>query len=73
MRTGSFAGLKQSGLGVNHHPHLEPRLMKRYSYTSTAPLSLCGLLLDELYLPSARLFFSVLCQPRVFLAPQGFS
>jgi len=31
------------------HPHLLPSLKKEYSYTSTLPLDLNGLLLGEIY------------------------
>jgi hypothetical protein len=31
------------------HPNVSPRLKKEYSYTSTPPLGLRGLLKDELY------------------------
>jgi len=48
--TGSFPGLKRPGRGVDHPPHLAPRLKKKYSYTSTPPLGLRGLFYDELYL-----------------------
>jgi hypothetical protein len=44
MDTGSLPGLKRPGRGVDHAPHLEPRLKKEYSYTSTPPLGLRGLL-----------------------------
>jgi hypothetical protein len=40
---GSFPGVKQSGRGIDHPPHLAPRLKKEYSYTSTPPLGLHGL------------------------------
>jgi hypothetical protein len=43
MRTGSFPGVKPPGRGVDHLPHLVPRLNKEYSYTSTPPLGLRGL------------------------------
>jgi hypothetical protein len=39
-----FPGVKRPGRGVNHPPHLAPRLKKEYSYTSTPPLGLRGLL-----------------------------
>jgi len=45
MGTGSFSGVKRLGRGVDHPPHLAPRLKKEYSYTSTPPLGL-----SELYL-----------------------
>jgi hypothetical protein len=38
MGTGSFSGVKRPGRGVDHLPHLAPRLKKEYSYTSTPPL-----------------------------------
>jgi hypothetical protein len=37
MGTGSFPEVKLPGLGVDHPPHLAPRLKKGKSYTSTAP------------------------------------
>jgi len=40
MGTGSFLGEKRPGRGVDHPPHLAPRLKKEYSYTSTSPLGL---------------------------------
>ena len=44
MGTGSFPGVKRPGRGVDHPPHLAPRLKKEYFYTSTLPLVLRGLL-----------------------------
>jgi len=44
MGTGSFPGVKRPECGVDHPPHLTPRLKKEYSYTSTPPLGQCGLL-----------------------------
>ena len=41
--TGSFLGVKWPGRGVDHPPHLAPRLKKEYCYTSTPPLGLRGL------------------------------
>jgi hypothetical protein len=46
--TESFPELKRPGCGVDHPPHLAPRLKKKY--TSTPPLGLRGLFYDELYL-----------------------
>jgi len=46
----SFQGVKRPGRGVDHPPHLAPRLKKEYSYTSAPPLGLRGLLQGELYL-----------------------
>ena len=40
----TFQGVKRSGRGVNHPPHLGPRSKKEQSYTSTPPLGLRGLL-----------------------------
>ena len=37
MRTRSLPGVKRPGRGVDHPPHLAPRLKKEYSYTSTTP------------------------------------
>ena len=50
MGTGSFPGLKRPGSGVDHPPHLAPRLKKEQSYTFTPPLGLRGLLQGELCL-----------------------
>ena len=41
---GSISGVKQPSSGVDHTLHLSPRLKKVYSYTSTPPLWLRGLL-----------------------------
>jgi hypothetical protein len=38
MGTGSFPGIKHPARGVNHPPHLAPRLKKEQSYTSALPL-----------------------------------
>jgi hypothetical protein len=35
MGTGSFPAVKRPGRGLNHPPHLAPRLKKEYSYTSS--------------------------------------
>jgi len=43
MGTGSFPGVKRPGRGVDHPPHLAPRLKKVWSYTSAPPLRLLGL------------------------------
>jgi len=43
MGTGSFPEVKQPGRGIDHYPHLAPRLKEEYSYTSSPPLGLCGL------------------------------
>jgi hypothetical protein len=45
-----FPEVMRSGLGLDHSPHLAPRLKKEYSYTSTPPLCLRGLFLGEIYL-----------------------
>ena len=50
MGTGSFQGVKRPGRGIDHPPHLAPRLKKQQSYTSAPPLGLRGLLQSELYL-----------------------
>ena len=50
MGTGFFPGAKRSGRGVDHPPHLAPRLKKEYSYTFTPPLGLRGLFWGDLYL-----------------------
>jgi hypothetical protein len=44
MDTWFYPVVKLPGRGVDHPPHLAPRLKKEYSYTSTLPLSLRGLL-----------------------------
>jgi hypothetical protein len=44
MGTASYPGVRRPGRGVDHPPHLAPRLKKEYSYTSTLPLGLRGLL-----------------------------
>jgi len=46
----SLPEVKQSRLGLEHPPHLAPKLKKEYSYTSTPPLALHGLFQGELYL-----------------------
>ena len=38
MGTGSFPGVKRQERGVDHPPHLAPRLKEEYSYTSAPPL-----------------------------------
>jgi len=48
MGTVSFPAVKRPERGVDHPPHLAPRLKKQYSYTSTPPLGLCGPLYGEL-------------------------
>ena len=40
---GSFPDVKRPRRGVDHPPHLVPRLKKEYSYISTPPLGLSGL------------------------------
>jgi len=50
MGTVSLPGVKRPGRGVDHRPHLVPRLKKEYGYTSTPPLDLRGLLWGKLYL-----------------------
>jgi hypothetical protein len=42
MGTGSFLGVKQPGRGVDHPPHLAPRLKKELRYTVIFPLGLRG-------------------------------
>ena len=41
--TGSFPGVMRPGRGVDHPPHLVPKLRKEYGYTCTSPLGLRGL------------------------------
>jgi len=43
MRTKSFPGVMRPGRGVDHPPHLAPRLKEEQSYTSTSPLGVRGL------------------------------
>ena len=43
MCTGSFPGVNPQRHGVDHPPHLAPRLKKEYSYTSIPSLGLRGL------------------------------
>jgi hypothetical protein len=50
MGAGSFPRAKRPGRDVDYPPHPAPRLKKEYSYTSTPPLGLHGLLYSELYL-----------------------
>ena len=50
MDNGSSPGVKRPGRGVDHPPHLAPRLMKRWSYTSTPHLDLRGMFQGEIYL-----------------------
>jgi hypothetical protein len=44
MGTGYLPGVKRSGHGIHHPPHLSSKLKKVYSYTSTPLLGLRGLL-----------------------------
>jgi hypothetical protein len=48
MGTGSFMGESDRDVALTTHTHLEPRLKKEYSYTSTPPPCLHGRLWDEL-------------------------
>ena len=48
--TGSFPEVKRPGCGVDHPPHLAPRLKKEQSYISTPPLDRHGRLQGEVYL-----------------------
>ena len=48
MGTGSFLGVKRPGRGVDHPPHLAPRLKEEQSYISAPPLSVRGLFQGEL-------------------------
>ena len=50
MGTGSFPEVKRPGRGVDHPPHLAPRLEEELSYTSTHPVGLHGLSEGDLYL-----------------------
>jgi len=49
---GLSRGYSGQGMALTTHPHLVLRLKKEYSYTSTPPLGLHGLLQGELYLVS---------------------
>jgi len=40
MGTGSFPGVKRSGRGIDHLPHLAQKLKKEYRCTSIPPLGL---------------------------------
>jgi len=42
--TGSFQEVKRPGRGDDHSPHLASKLKEEYSYISTPPLGLRGLL-----------------------------
>ena len=46
----SLPGVKRSGRGVNHPPHLAPRLKKKYSYLPPPPVGLHGLFQGKFYL-----------------------
>jgi hypothetical protein len=48
MNTGSLPGVKRPGRGVNHPPHLAPRLNKQYKCTSTPLLGFHGLFYGEI-------------------------
>jgi hypothetical protein len=50
MDTGSFPGVKRAVRGVDHSPHLGPRLKRERSYTSNSPLGLRDLFYSELSL-----------------------
>jgi hypothetical protein len=43
MGTGLFPEVNRTECGVDHPPHVKPRLKKEYNYTSTSPLGLHGL------------------------------
>jgi hypothetical protein len=40
MGTEYFPGVKRQGRGVDHPPHLDPRLKKEQSFTSSPPVGL---------------------------------
>jgi hypothetical protein len=44
MGTGSFPGVKRPGRGANHPSPFSAEVKKEYSYSSTPPLGLRGLL-----------------------------
>jgi hypothetical protein len=50
MNKGSLPRVKRPRRGVNHPPHLAPRLNKKYKCTSTHLLRFHGLFQGELYL-----------------------
>jgi hypothetical protein len=50
MGTGFFPRVKRPGRGVEHPPHLAPKLKKDYSYTSAPLPGLSGLFWGDLYL-----------------------
>jgi hypothetical protein len=58
MGTGNFPMVKRLGRGVDHSPHLSPRLKKEQSYTSTPPLGIGGLLYDDFYCITADTRFA---------------
>jgi hypothetical protein len=47
--TGPFPGVKQSGHGADHPPPSSANITNEYSYISTPPLGLWGLLQGKLY------------------------
>jgi hypothetical protein len=49
MGTGSLTGVKRPGRGVDHPPHLAPRLKEVLRYTSTPSLGLGGMFFGKLY------------------------
>jgi hypothetical protein len=49
MGTGSFPGLKRQGRDADHPPPSSVEVTTEWSYTSTSPLGLWGLLYGELY------------------------
>ena len=46
---GLFPGVKRPGSGVDHPPPSSAEVKKKWSYTSTPPVDLRGLLQGELY------------------------
>ena len=71
MGTGSLSR-EQSGQGValTTHPHLQPMLKKKYSYTSIPPLSLHGLFEGKFYFFSTFYSYFKLLQFFHSLSPQ---
>jgi len=65
MGTGSLPGVKRPGRGIDHPPHLVPRLKKAQSYTSTTPLGLRGMFQGDLYLYCTSLCQRRTCYPQV--------
>jgi hypothetical protein len=48
----SFSAVQSHGRGFTTHPYIAPRIKKEYTYTSSYPLGLQGLVYGELYVTS---------------------